>query len=505
MKYLKYVLFFFLMMLPSIVFAAFDPDSNDCDLDEIVNSGYDWGSIICTYITVKSTDNLNFFDQHKYSTHLLYALIFDGVDIQDMSFIDDINLDDILYMEFKNSNLNLKKFPDISGNKLISIYFSEVNIVDDDFSKIIYPNVYFEFRNCWLKDLSSMKNKQVRGFGIVDNKSVFIDLSPLLTITPGIAPDIYYTFAGSEQNVTKEIIDYLESFVDGSTRVFFEPVGLTASDDILEDFYNLYNSIDLNGKSAEDQIKNIVIKVIDSVSSCSYSGYNYIEKALMGCGTSREYSYLTAALLQKAGFSAYVMNGYTNSSNKSGTATYWVNIYYKGTWRGIDVYNLDNTTGRQNVVDGTYTPYYLGYVDDSDFSYNHMTDSKINVLIDESLTIKFIDGVEDKVMSLPVSLEHYVLPTPIKEGYTFDGWYLENTYVTKVSSATELKKNGNLYAKWTKNPETPVIEETEREVDGPIPNPESGIFVGLFIVLPILMLFGLEYLKNKNNSKVYKI
>ena len=364
----------------------------------------------------------------------------------------------------------------------------------------------FYFYDCWLKSLESLRNGSFNNFTISGNKYLHLDLSPLLTVSTGNSSVFSVSITGFEHNVSQELIDYLNSFegIDGVTDVEVDPSS-SESESIMNDFNELYDSLDLDSKNADEQIKAITLKVIDEMSFCAYSGSTPLKKALSGCGTSKEYSYLTAALLQKAGFSAYVMNGYTNSSNNSGTATYWVNIYYKGTWRGIDVYNLDNTTGRQNVVDGTYTPYYLGYVDDSDFSYNHMTDSKINVLIDESLTIKFIDGVEDKVMSLPVSLEHYVLPTPIKEGYTFDGWYLENTYVTKVSSATELKKNGNLYAKWTKNPETPVIEETEREVDGPIPNPESGIFVGLFIVLPILMLFGLEYLKNKNNSKVYKI
>jgi len=42
------------------------------------------------------------------------------------------------------------------------------------------------------------------------------------------------------------------------------------------------------------------------------------------------------------------------------------------------------------------------------------------------------------------------LPTPSKTGYTFKGWYLENTYNTLVTSTSKVTKNSNhmLYGKW---------------------------------------------------------
>ena len=51
-----------------------------------------------------------------------------------------------------------------------------------------------------------------------------------------------------------------------------------------------------------------------------------------------------------------------------------------------------------------------------------------------------------------VSSVYGTLQTPIKSGYTFDGWYLEKTYKTKVSSTSKvtLNKNHVLYAKWSK-------------------------------------------------------
>lgn len=40
------------------------------------------------------------------------------------------------------------------------------------------------------------------------------------------------------------------------------------------------------------------------------------------------------------------------------------------------------------------------------------------------------------------------LPTPTKDGYNFGGWYLEDTFETKVDSPLTLDKNYTLYAKW---------------------------------------------------------
>lgn len=51
-----------------------------------------------------------------------------------------------------------------------------------------------------------------------------------------------------------------------------------------------------------------------------------------------------------------------------------------------------------------------------------------------------------------ISSVYGTLLTPTKSGYSFDGWYLEKTYKTKVSSTSKVKLNKNhiLYAKWSK-------------------------------------------------------
>ena len=47
-------------------------------------------------------------------------------------------------------------------------------------------------------------------------------------------------------------------------------------------------------------------------------------------------------------------------------------------------------------------------------------------------------------------------PIPTREGYTFLGWYLENTYINKVTFPYEVKQNITLYAKWGENLPTSI-------------------------------------------------
>ena len=43
------------------------------------------------------------------------------------------------------------------------------------------------------------------------------------------------------------------------------------------------------------------------------------------------------------------------------------------------------------------------------------------------------------------------LPTPERDGYTFDGWYTDNTYTTEVTSSTTFNESTEIVAKWLEN------------------------------------------------------
>ena len=55
--------------------------------------------------------------------------------------------------------------------------------------------------------------------------------------------------------------------------------------------------------------------------------------------------------------------------------------------------------------------------------------------------------------------ETFILPTPVKEGYIFGGWYWEADFSGELVTQLEVGANGTLYAKWDiKNPTTTYLE-----------------------------------------------
>ena len=46
---------------------------------------------------------------------------------------------------------------------------------------------------------------------------------------------------------------------------------------------------------------------------------------------------------------------------------------------------------------------------------------------------------------------NYYLPTPVRDGYTFDGWYKDTSFTNKVLSTDKVSRNITLYAKWIAN------------------------------------------------------
>ena len=49
------------------------------------------------------------------------------------------------------------------------------------------------------------------------------------------------------------------------------------------------------------------------------------------------------------------------------------------------------------------------------------------------------------------------LPTPVRDGYEFTGWYTAKTGGTKITSVTKATKSCTIYARWTKEPAVPKV------------------------------------------------
>lgn len=85
---------------------------------------------------------------------------------------------------------------------------------------------------------------------------------------------------------------------------------------------------------------------------------------------------------------------------------------------------------------------------------------------EEAAALLLKDGFPIDASSLndPVYIDG--LPTPVKEGYTFDGWYFDSAFTQPAKMFTEVKDT-TLYAKWDKDdPSTPGGDEGSKGDEG---------------------------------------
>jgi uncharacterized repeat protein (TIGR02543 family) len=95
--------------------------------------------------------------------------------------------------------------------------------------------------------------------------------------------------------------------------------------------------------------------------------------------------------------------------------------------------------------------------------------------------------LEDLVLILPI--DPLSLPTPIKEGHTFLGWYLEETFITLLTIDMKISKNMTVYAKWNPNTYTvyfildqEIFDEILVLYGNPIVLPQVPIKIGYIFI-----------------------
>ena len=81
--------------------------------------------------------------------------------------------------------------------------------------------------------------------------------------------------------------------------------------------------------------------------------------------------------------------------------------------------------------------------------------AKVHTVMINGNEIKVTDG--DKVIQ-PAD--------PVKDGYTFDGWYSNEAYTTEFDFAQPINSDTTIYVKWVKNPE--VVEYVNVTIDGEV-------------------------------------
>ena len=110
------------------------------------------------------------------------------------------------------------------------------------------------------------------------------------------------------------------------------------------------------------------------------------------------------------------------------------------------LYNFDDTNN--NVNENTNTNTNDDNTNNNNTNVNDNTDNKSNSFV---ITLKDSSDGSSQTISVNVDGAFDNLPTPVKEGRTFDGWYTEEVGGTAVTTSTLYKtvNTTTLYAHWS--------------------------------------------------------
>lgn len=112
----------------------------------------------------------------------------------------------------------------------------------------------------------------------------------------------------------------------------------------------------------------------------------------------------------------------------------------------------------------TFAGWYNG---DKEFKFDADTTNAPNVLElvakwdINKYTVQFVSehgSFKDQTIEHGKTIKTDELTIPEVEGYTFDGWYTDDTYTTEFDFTQPIKSNTTVYAKWEKN--APVLPDT---------------------------------------------
>ena len=176
-----------------------------------------------------------------------------------------------------------------------------------------------------------------------------------------------------------------------------------------------------------------------------------------------------------------------------------------GEWKYSDPYYLDLSGNIGEVGMGLGWPNLYFDINASIFSDEYQYTEDVLKRVDQFpsyVIFKSYDKEYAFVDYATLSDEHFQ-NVPEREGMTFDGWYLEEDFKTKVSSTDGVRDREILYAKWISN--TPSNTDEEEKNPNTINPPNTGGFiVPIVLILSIVMLF-ITYIGSKKFRRVFRI
>ncbi len=163
----------------------------------------------------------------------------------------------------------------------------------------------------------------------------------------------------------------------------------------------------------------------------------------------------------------------------SGTIGYSEKLFLVGASKVNDKTYKSNNVSVQYVYDSTtkngFTSGELN-INASDYKASSQTTPTVT-----NVTVTFDangGSVSTKSKSVEYKKTYGTLPTPTRNGYTFDGWYLSKSFSSgeKVTSSTTCSKSTahTLYAKWNKIEEKPSQDSSSESSTTPKPSTDNN-------------------------------
>lgn len=477
-KIIVFLLFFF---VPSLVFAA------DCTIGQFAD-GTVTNTAECDKFVIDSMDRI---DEVTFNNNEFKDIEFNGVVVDDLSFLSSARAERVIFI---NSKVNLSNWDIFSP----IVFFRATYIVDDDLSGLAKNTIMenLSFDNCWLVTLETLEELDeiptLTNITIAANRYLHLSLDPIMYLPHITNIGLNYM----QQNVDNAFIDYVDEneitvdivAADSSHLA----LGLMELSPDFEDYIKM---------SEIEQIRTVVLSIIDRFDVVDVTRTD--PKSLVDALDSNqasvvEFSLLLSHALQGMNFKTAHILGH-KSGAAAGTTLY-VMVFYNNSWHVIDIYSLENdATALEAVRNGESSDYFMKEAS-AVFVDGAALDEKLIDYMDYSFHLGYVlpDGVL-RLQILPLDLSTYSLLEGNAEGYTFHGWYLDPEYTIPFTNDNQINKNHLLYGKFESNKATPVPDDGG---NGTVTPPDTGMFMGLWIILPIVALIGIEWYRNKRFNSI---
>ena len=245
-KYLIAIVFSLFIMGPLTVQAE---EIQVCNLDDIVTRGIIKSNAEgCERVIVSNTKNLNVI----YKLNWIKEIEFTNLNLNDISFIN--NLDNLETLIISGSNISLEDLNShMTSLKIYNSYVQDLEALKNCryLQNILLSDTSY-FRDLeFLRYTSNLKTLSI-DFPAYTN----IDLSPILNLYKLEKLNLW----GLEQNISNNLLRFLKR---NNVETSFS---LNRNyESLMNNVKSIYNSLNLNGLSDEEQIQRIVLYVIDNI------------------------------------------------------------------------------------------------------------------------------------------------------------------------------------------------------------------------------------------------